>query len=111
MFFPPGYMSPQSLQHILKHKKANSGGVTIESLIERGIIVVGSPDTVRNQIIDYHYHMGFQELVTMLTFGTMPAHLSEKNIRLFAKEVMPALKPLSDREYKGFEPKKVVAAQ
>jgi alkanesulfonate monooxygenase SsuD/methylene tetrahydromethanopterin reductase-like flavin-dependent oxidoreductase (luciferase family) len=104
-------MSPQSLQHILKHKKANSGGVTIESLIERGIIVVGSPDTVRNQIIDYHYHMGFQELVTMLTFGTMPAHLSEKNIRLFAKEVMPALKPLSDREYKGFEPKKVVAAQ
>ena len=111
MFFPPGYMSPQSLQHILKHKKANSGGVTIESLIERGIIVVGSPDTVRKQIMDYHYHMGFQELVTMLTFGTMPAHLSEKNIRLFAKEVMPALKPLSDREYKGFEPKKVAAAE
>jgi alkanesulfonate monooxygenase SsuD/methylene tetrahydromethanopterin reductase-like flavin-dependent oxidoreductase (luciferase family) len=111
MFFPPGYMSPQSLQHILKHKKANSGGVTIESLIERGIIVVGSPDTVRKQIMDYHYHMGFQELVTMLTFGTMPAHLSEKNIRLFAKEVMPALKPLSDREYKGFERKKVAAAE
>jgi alkanesulfonate monooxygenase SsuD/methylene tetrahydromethanopterin reductase-like flavin-dependent oxidoreductase (luciferase family) len=112
MFFPPGYMSPQSLQHILKHKKANSGGVTIESLMERGIIIVGSPDTVRKKITDYHYHMGFQELVTMLTFGTMPAEMSERNIRLFASEVMPALKALTDRDYKGFERKTpVMAAQ
>ena len=102
MFFPPGYMSPESLTHILKHKKANSGGVTIESLMARGIIVVGSPDTVRKQIIDNHRDMGFQELVTMLTFGTMPAEMSEANIRRFAREVMPALKPLTDREYRGF---------
>ena len=102
MFFPPGYMSPESLTHILKHKKANSGGVTIESLMARGIIVVGSPDTVRKQIMDNHRDMGFQELVTMLTFGTMPAEMAEANIRRFAREVMPALKPLSDREYRGF---------
>ena len=102
MFFPPGYMSPESLTHILKHKKANSGGVTIESLMARGIIVVGSPDTVRKQIMDNHRDMGFQELVTMLTFGTMPADMSEANIRRFAREVMPALKPLTDREYQGF---------
>ncbi len=102
MFFPPGYMSPESLTHILKHKKANSGGVTIESLMARGIIVVGSPDTVRKQIMDNHRDMGFQELVTMLTFGTMPADMAEANIRRFAREVMPALKPLTDREYRGF---------
>ena len=102
MFFPPGYMSPESLTHILKHKKANSGGVTIESLMARGIIVVGSADTVRKQIMDNHRDMGFQELVTMLTFGTMPAEMSEANIRRFAREVMPALKPLTDREYRGF---------
>jgi len=104
MFFPPGYMSPESLAHILKHKKANSGGVTIESLMARGIIVVGSPDTVRKQIMDNHRDMGFQELVTMLTFGTMPADMAEANIRRFAREVMPALQPLTDREYRGFEP-------
>jgi alkanesulfonate monooxygenase SsuD/methylene tetrahydromethanopterin reductase-like flavin-dependent oxidoreductase (luciferase family) len=109
MFFPPGYMSPASLANILQHKKANTGGVKIEQLMERGIIVVGSPDTVRRQIMDYHRDMGFQELVTMLTFGTMPGHLSEKNIRLFAAEVMPALKPLSDREYRGFELPKAAA--
>ena len=103
MFFPPGYMSPQSLQQILIHKKANSGGVKIETLIERGIIVVGSPDTVRRKISEYHHDMGFQELMVMLTFGTMPAHLSQKNIRLFAGEVMPALKTLSDGDYRGFE--------
>ena len=104
MFFPPGYMSPESLTHILKHKKANSGGVTIESLMARGIIVVGSPDTVRKQIMDNHRDMGFQELVTMLTFGTMPADMAEANIHRFAREVMPALQPLTDREYRGFEP-------
>ena len=104
MFFPPGYMSPESLKQILIHKRANSGGgVTIESLIERGIIVCGSPDTVRKKISEYHRDIGFQELVVMLTFGTMPGALAEKNIRLFASEVMPALKPLSDREYRGFE--------
>ena len=102
MFFPPGYMSPESLTHILKHKKANSGGVTIESLMARGIIVVGSPDTVRKQIMDNHRDMGFQELVTMLTFGTMPADMAEANIRRFARAVMPALKPRTDREYRGF---------
>jgi len=63
---------------------------------------VGSPDTVRKQIMDNHRDMGFQELVTMLTFGTMPAEMSEANIRRFAREVMPALKPLTDREYRGF---------
>ncbi len=107
MFFPPGYMSPRSLQQVLLHKKANTGGVKIETLIERGIIVVGSPDTVRRKFIEAHRDMGFHELVVMLTFGTMPAHFSEKNIRLFAKEVMPALQSLSDREYRGFEPPKV----
>ena len=103
MFFPPGYMSPKSLMHVLAHKKANTGGVTIEALMERGIIIVGSPDTVRKSIMAAHRDMGFHELMTMLTFGTMPAHLSEKNIRLFAREVMPALQALSDKDYRGFE--------
>ncbi|MGE0745033.1 MAG: LLM class flavin-dependent oxidoreductase [Rhodospirillales bacterium] len=103
MFFPPGYLTMNSFRKVSEAKRGHRGGVKIESLIERGIIVCGSPDTVRRKIMEAHHEMGFQELVVMLQFGTMPASLTEKNIRLFASEVLPALQPLSDREYRGFE--------
>jgi hypothetical protein len=35
----------------------------------------------------------------------MPAHLTERNIRLFAAEVLPALLALPAAHYRGFEPK------
>jgi alkanesulfonate monooxygenase SsuD/methylene tetrahydromethanopterin reductase-like flavin-dependent oxidoreductase (luciferase family) len=109
MFFPPGYLSPESLQAVMAAKKGNRGNVTIEQLIERGIIVCGSPDTVRKTIKDMHNRMGFEELMCMLMFGSMPAHLSEKNIRLFAKEVLPAVKSLTPSNYRGFELPRVAA--
>ncbi len=110
MFFPPGYMSVESLQRVLAHKKGNAGGLKIEQMIEKGIILCGSPDTVRKQITKAHHEMGFQEFMTMLMFGNMPAALSEKNIRLFAAEVLPALQQLTDKNYRGFEVKKAQLA-
>ncbi|HZO47887.1 MAG TPA: hypothetical protein VFB68_18450, partial [Xanthobacteraceae bacterium] len=77
--------------------------------IERGIMICGSPDTVRRRIAESHNLMGFQEFICMLQFGTLPGHLTEKNIRLFAAEVMPAVKTLTDRDYRGFELPKVAA--
>jgi alkanesulfonate monooxygenase SsuD/methylene tetrahydromethanopterin reductase-like flavin-dependent oxidoreductase (luciferase family) len=109
MFFPPGYMSPESLKRALAAKRGHRGGVKIEQLIERGIMICGSPDTVRRRITECHNVMGFQEFVCMLQFGTLPGSLTEKNIRLFASEVMPAIKMLSDRDYRGFELPRVAA--
>ncbi|MDB5595033.1 MAG: class flavin-dependent oxidoreductase [Hyphomicrobiales bacterium] len=110
MFFPPGYMSPASLKKVLQHKKANTGGgQSIESLMARGIIIVGSPQTVLRKLTEAHHELGFQEFLSMLTFGTMPAHLAEKNMRMFAAEVLPALQALTDREYRGFELPKAAA--
>ena len=109
MFFPPGYMSPESLKRVLATKKSTRGSVTIEQLIERGIIICGSPETVRREITQAHHRMGFQELMCMLMFGSMPADLTEKNIRLFASEVLPAIKPLGDADYRGFEPQRGAA--
>ena len=110
MFFPPGYMSVESLQRVLAHKKGNAGGMKIEQMVERGIILCGSPDTVRKQITLAHHEMGFQEFMTMLMFGDMPAALSDKNIRLFAAEVLPVIQGLTDRDYRGFEVKKPALA-
>ncbi|MDB5572647.1 MAG: class flavin-dependent oxidoreductase [Hyphomicrobiales bacterium] len=111
MFFPPGYMSPDSLKKVLAAKKGNRGGVTIEQLIDRGIIICGSPETVRNAITRAHHEMGFEEFMCMLMFGSMPAHLTEKNIRLFAAEVLPAIRALTEADYRGFEPVGRLAAQ
>jgi len=109
MFFPPGYVSAESLAGVMAAKKGNRGSITIEQMIERGIIVCGSPDTVRKRIAEMHNRMGFSEFMCMLMFGSMPAHLSEKNIRLFASEVLPAIKTLTDRDYRGFEMPRVAA--
>ena len=103
MFFPPGYMSPESLSQVLSLKAKNRGNVTIEILIERGIIVCGSPETVRRIITERHHRMGFSELMVMLMFGSLPRDLTEKNIRLFAQHVLPALKQLGDADYRGFD--------
>lgn len=110
MFFPPGYMSNASLKNILAHKPAaRKQRATIEDLNEKGIVVIGSPDTVRRRLMEAHERMGFQELLVMPQFGTMPGDLVEANIRRFTAHVMPALKPLSDREYRGFEPSRSAA--
>jgi alkanesulfonate monooxygenase SsuD/methylene tetrahydromethanopterin reductase-like flavin-dependent oxidoreductase (luciferase family) len=103
MFLPPGYMSINSLKAVRQHKRGHHGGAKIEAMNDAGIIICGSPDTVRRRIAEAHTVMGFQEFIAMLQFGTMPANLAEKNIRLFAHHVMPAIKQLTDREYRGFE--------
>lgn len=110
MFFPPGYMSNASLKNILAHKPAaRKQRATIEDLVEKGIVVVGGPDTVRRKLTEAHERMGFQELLVMPQFGTMPGDLVEANVRRFAAHVMPALKALTDREYRGFEPARTAA--
>jgi alkanesulfonate monooxygenase SsuD/methylene tetrahydromethanopterin reductase-like flavin-dependent oxidoreductase (luciferase family) len=111
MFVPPGYMSAASMKQIFAHKATLRGGQTIEDMIERGVIAVGSPDTVRDMLTERHRQAGFDHLLLMPQFGTLPADLSEKNIRLLATEVVPALKALGESDYIGFEPAAAAAAE
>jgi hypothetical protein len=106
MIFPPGYLSMKSLKNMRSHKRSVSGQEhTVDSLIEQGIILCGSPDTVRKQLMDTHRLLGFQNLLCLLQFGTLPRDLTEKNIRMFASDVLPAVQALSDKEYAGMEVK------
>mgnify|MGYP003336884750 CR=1 FL=1 len=68
----------------------------IDKLIEQGIILCGSPKTVRERILQCQSEMGFGHLLAMLQVGSQPAEQTERNIRLFAEEVMPALKAHDD---------------
>jgi alkanesulfonate monooxygenase SsuD/methylene tetrahydromethanopterin reductase-like flavin-dependent oxidoreductase (luciferase family) len=69
---------------------------TIDKLIEQGIILCGSPKTVRERILQCQNEMGFGHLLAMLQIGSQPADQSERSMRLFAQEVMPALKAHDD---------------
>jgi alkanesulfonate monooxygenase SsuD/methylene tetrahydromethanopterin reductase-like flavin-dependent oxidoreductase (luciferase family) len=102
MLFPPGYLSVKSLKSMLTHKRSVSGQEhTVDSLIEQGILLCGSPDTVRRRLLDSHRLLGFQNFLGLLQFATLPRDLTERNIRLFAREVLPALQPLTDKQYAG----------
>ena len=103
ILFPPGYLGMSSYKRVRRHKRSIAGDQTLEKMMELGIVIVGSPDTVRERILHCHRELGFANFIALLHFGTLPADLTERNIRLFASEVMPALQPVGDEAYRGFE--------
>lgn len=105
MQFPPGYISAESMAQMRIHRQAPMAGEqTVDRLIELGTFVCGSPDTVAKQLTENHRQLGFNTFIALLQFGGLSRELTEQNIRLFAKEVMPRIKPLTDRHYEGSIP-------
>ncbi|MGQ4556572.1 LLM class flavin-dependent oxidoreductase [Halobellus sp. GM3] len=68
-----------------------------DALIETGEIIVGSPETVTAEI-EHQYEAigGFGEFIGLFQFGSLPDHLVRKNLELFADEVMPEIKKLTN---------------
>ena len=94
MLLPPGYMSLQSMKNTMRMRKALGAAKrhSIDELIASGTVVVGSPQTVRDQLARQRDATGAQNLVTMLQFGTLPDDLTKRNMEMFASEVMPHLR-------------------
>jgi alkanesulfonate monooxygenase SsuD/methylene tetrahydromethanopterin reductase-like flavin-dependent oxidoreductase (luciferase family) len=91
MLLPPGYTSTASLRNIRKAKSGLSVRQTIEMLMESEVIIVGSPDTVREKLLNCQRKVALGNLLALLQFGTLPADLTKRNMELFSAEVMPAL--------------------
>jgi alkanesulfonate monooxygenase SsuD/methylene tetrahydromethanopterin reductase-like flavin-dependent oxidoreductase (luciferase family) len=102
MRLPPGYSSIASTKMLIETKFASRASAqTYASLTELGMAIVGSPATVREKLISLQNELGFGNLMGMLQVGSLPADLTEKNLRLFAAEVMPALRSVGeDRAFK-----------
>ncbi len=90
MLLPPGYMSVSSYKRILKTKSSLVSTHTVESLIERGVIIVGSPETVRRRLTEFHAEVGLGYFLGMFQIATMPTALARRSMELFAYDVMPA---------------------
>src|SRR5579872_3710771 len=97
MLFPPGYLSMQSLKNMrsVRRPAIQGGKVSIEGLMETRIFLCGAPDTVRRKLVESHRELGFQNFLAVLQFATLPRDLTEKNLTLFAREVLPALQALT----------------
>ncbi len=92
---PPGYTSVASTKALIEQKfKLRKSFQSAEALLEMGMVIAGSPKTVRETIAARQKELGFGHLIAMLQIGTQPPEQTENSMRLFASEVMPYLRDL-----------------
>jgi alkanesulfonate monooxygenase SsuD/methylene tetrahydromethanopterin reductase-like flavin-dependent oxidoreductase (luciferase family) len=91
--FPPGFTSIQSLREIRERNRyIQSGGQKAEKLIEDGVFICGSVETVRRQLGVLIDELGVGHVMGNLQFGTLPHDLTMKNMTLFAEHIIPYFK-------------------
>lgn len=71
-------------------------GISVEEAMARGLLFVGSPDTVYEQLKAFYEKVGgFGHLVMIGRSGFMTHEETEGSIRRFAREVLPRLQALT----------------
>ena len=92
---PPGYISPKSFLNFRKLWADNvNRQESWRDLVEKGIVIAGSPATVRDTLKERVTELRIGHLMVLLQVGSMPPELTQKNMELFAREVMPHLSGL-----------------
>ena len=65
--------------------------LTYAEALENGCVISGSPETVRDQILEFARDFRIGNLHAMMQLGSMPHELAKDSIELFAREVLPHL--------------------
>ncbi|HEY2717890.1 MAG TPA: LLM class flavin-dependent oxidoreductase [Solirubrobacterales bacterium] len=86
---PPGYVSPASLEGLLRAGVKAFQEVSYEELVDLGYVLVGSPETLVDKIEDLRGEMGFGSLSALMSIGDMSHEETVRSMRLFAEQVMP----------------------
>ncbi len=93
LIFPPGYTSARSMARIGNALKRFMSSLTTRAEIEEGnYAIVGSPATVRDRLTESLKFLGTGNLLGLFQLGTLPADLTRDSMRLFAEQVMPAVR-------------------
>jgi alkanesulfonate monooxygenase SsuD/methylene tetrahydromethanopterin reductase-like flavin-dependent oxidoreductase (luciferase family) len=95
---PPGYISPTAQARSILGAAGKGYADSYETLQEKGIVMVGSPDTMIERIRTLYERCGIGHLLMMNQAGAMPSHQVRKSLDLFAREVYPAIRDLGARE-------------
>ena len=98
---PPGYVTEASVRaryrsavrSVVRTKQAKHD-LAWDEMVEKGYVVIGSPDTVREKLEEAAKALRIGHLCAMLQFGNMPDELVRSNTKLFADKVAPALRSM-----------------
>jgi alkanesulfonate monooxygenase SsuD/methylene tetrahydromethanopterin reductase-like flavin-dependent oxidoreductase (luciferase family) len=63
--------------------------MSFDELVDSGMVLAGSPETVARQILRHREELDLAILVCAFQFGSMPHAMVEASMRAFAGEVMP----------------------
>jgi alkanesulfonate monooxygenase SsuD/methylene tetrahydromethanopterin reductase-like flavin-dependent oxidoreductase (luciferase family) len=88
MLLPPGYSNIESIKRI-RAAKVTGKPQTIEDLVRAGVIMIGSPNTVREKLAEYQDLAGFNTSLTKTQFGTLPDDMTRANMDAVAQEILP----------------------
>lgn len=111
--YPPGYIPYQARAAGLRARSAigdpallpGQGGrvskdlstMSLEELIEQGIVFAGGPATVAGQVERFYEHVGgFGNLLLMGQAGHLTHEETVRGLRIFAEDVVPRLERVTD---------------
>ncbi|HLJ18637.1 MAG TPA: hypothetical protein VKU84_00480, partial [Stellaceae bacterium] len=66
----------------------------IDGLLDKGMFICGSAETVRQKLSDYQKQIGFGKLLPLLQFGTLPHDLTKASMERFGKKVIPTFRAM-----------------
>ena len=75
--------------------------ITFEEILEKGYVIVGTPDEVAERLRELALDLNVGQLMMLLQYGNMPKDLVAYNTKLFAEEVMPQVSGLFDDEWEN----------
>jgi alkanesulfonate monooxygenase SsuD/methylene tetrahydromethanopterin reductase-like flavin-dependent oxidoreductase (luciferase family) len=84
---------PENFRHYTEHWRPLFGeDVSYESLIERGVLIVGDAESVAAEITRQREIIGFDHLMCQLAFGHLTHEQVMRSMRLLGEQVMPAVR-------------------
>ena len=118
---PPGYVTEARMRAGMQSQVGRAASVAareqarnatqMEDIVERGYVIIGSPDEVVEQLTEVATSLNVGHLMLLLQYGNMNKELTKYNTKLFAEAVMPKLKPLFDEWEDRWWPQPMDTAQ
>jgi alkanesulfonate monooxygenase SsuD/methylene tetrahydromethanopterin reductase-like flavin-dependent oxidoreductase (luciferase family) len=101
---PPGYITEATQRAgvvgqigraaSLQARQQARATTQMEDIVERGYVIIGSPDEVVEQLTEVATDLNVGHLMLLLQFGSMGKELAARNTKLFADRVLPELRGL-----------------
>jgi alkanesulfonate monooxygenase SsuD/methylene tetrahydromethanopterin reductase-like flavin-dependent oxidoreductase (luciferase family) len=100
---PPGYTTEATQRRGAQSQVAQAAQLSryeskfqmlareMDAIVERGYVIIGSPDEVAAQLREVAKNLNVGHLKMLLQFGNMGKDLAKYNTQLFAEQVMPQL--------------------